>query len=128
MFLQKCSPKIAHRRRSASRWYLFCYFSSARAKGPVRRADREARVSRCKTPTRRMPGAARFWNEKMPHPTDNSEASQGAKNPAVGNDTSLDNELKRESNPLKRFFKMLGPGLVTGASDDDPSGIGTYAV
>jgi len=23
---------------------------------------------------------------------------------------------------------VLGPGLVTGASDDDPSGIGTYAV
>jgi NRAMP (natural resistance-associated macrophage protein)-like metal ion transporter len=24
------------------------------------------------------------------------------------------------------YFKMLGPGLITGASDDDPSGIGTY--
>ena len=22
---------------------------------------------------------------------------------------------------------MLGPGLITGASDDDPSGIGTYS-
>jgi NRAMP (natural resistance-associated macrophage protein)-like metal ion transporter len=28
---------------------------------------------------------------------------------------------------LKRFFKTLGPGLITGASDDDPSGIGTYS-
>jgi NRAMP (natural resistance-associated macrophage protein)-like metal ion transporter len=28
---------------------------------------------------------------------------------------------------LKIFFKKLGPGLVTGASDDDPSGIGTYS-
>src|SRR6266511_5940914 len=36
--------------------------------------------------------------------------------------------LKREPNPVKRFFKMLGPGLITGASDDDPSGIGTYAM
>ncbi len=26
------------------------------------------------------------------------------------------------------FWKRLGPGLVTGASDDDPSGIATYAV
>lgn len=25
------------------------------------------------------------------------------------------------------FFKALGPGLITGASDDDPSGIGTYS-
>lgn len=28
---------------------------------------------------------------------------------------------------FKRFFKKLGPGLVTGAADDDPSGIATYA-
>jgi NRAMP (natural resistance-associated macrophage protein)-like metal ion transporter len=36
-------------------------------------------------------------------------------------------ELEAERNPLKRFGKVLGPGLITGASDDDPSGIGTYA-
>ncbi|WP_022899969.1 NRAMP family divalent metal transporter [Humibacter albus] len=30
-------------------------------------------------------------------------------------------------NPVKRFFGVLGPGLVTGAADDDPSGIATYA-
>ena len=40
---------------------------------------------------------------------------------------SLEAEVKREKNPVKRFFKILGPGLITGASDDDPSGIGTYA-
>jgi NRAMP (natural resistance-associated macrophage protein)-like metal ion transporter len=28
---------------------------------------------------------------------------------------------------LYRFWKILGPGLVTGASDDDPSGIATYS-
>ena len=28
---------------------------------------------------------------------------------------------------LKYFFKSLGPGLITGASDDDPSGIATYS-
>ena len=28
---------------------------------------------------------------------------------------------------IKSFFKLLGPGFITGASDDDPSGIGTYA-
>jgi hypothetical protein len=36
-------------------------------------------------------------------------------------------ELRAEKNPLRRFVKILGPGLITGASDDDPSGIGTYA-
>jgi len=28
---------------------------------------------------------------------------------------------------LKKFFEKLGPGLVTGAADDDPSGIATYS-
>jgi NRAMP (natural resistance-associated macrophage protein)-like metal ion transporter len=27
----------------------------------------------------------------------------------------------------KQFWKIFGPGLITGASDDDPSGIGTYS-
>src|SRR5437588_9262895 len=27
-----------------------------------------------------------------------------------------------------RFFSDLGPGLITGAADDDPSGISTYSV
>ena len=49
------------------------------------------------------------------------------KEPAEGT-APLDLALKREPNPVKRFIKILGPGLVTGASDDDPSGIGTYAV
>jgi NRAMP (natural resistance-associated macrophage protein)-like metal ion transporter len=39
---------------------------------------------------------------------------------------SLESKLERERNPLKRFLMVMGPGLVTGASDDDPSGIGTY--
>src|ERR1700693_2738886 len=29
---------------------------------------------------------------------------------------------------LKRSFGVLGPGLITGAADDDPSGISTYSV
>lgn len=31
------------------------------------------------------------------------------------------------STKLMRFWKIIGPGLVTGASDDDPSGIATYS-
>ncbi|MBI2051786.1 Nramp family divalent metal transporter [Candidatus Roizmanbacteria bacterium] len=30
-------------------------------------------------------------------------------------------------NKIKKFLRVLGPGFVTGASDDDPSGIATYA-
>src|SRR2546422_10680664 len=35
---------------------------------------------------------------------------------------------RHSHNPLVRYFRTLGPGLVTGASDDDPSGVTTYAV
>src|ERR1700730_15439521 len=33
-----------------------------------------------------------------------------------------------ERSPFRRFFSDLGPGLITGAADDDPSGISTYSV
>ncbi len=29
---------------------------------------------------------------------------------------------------IRKFFGILGPGLITGAADDDPSGISTYSV
>jgi NRAMP (natural resistance-associated macrophage protein)-like metal ion transporter len=35
--------------------------------------------------------------------------------------------MKKKPNILIRFWKLLGPGLVTGSSDDDPSGIATYS-
>ena len=35
--------------------------------------------------------------------------------------------IKGSSAKIKKFFKALGPGLITGASDDDPSGIATYS-
>ena len=34
---------------------------------------------------------------------------------------------KRRKSKIKGFWKKLGPGLITGASDDDPSGIATYS-
>jgi NRAMP (natural resistance-associated macrophage protein)-like metal ion transporter len=33
----------------------------------------------------------------------------------------------KKTSKLAKFWKLLGPGLVTGASDDDPSGIATYS-
>jgi NRAMP (natural resistance-associated macrophage protein)-like metal ion transporter len=40
---------------------------------------------------------------------------------------SLEAEVEAEQNPLRRFLRILGPGFISGAADDDPSGIGTYA-
>jgi NRAMP (natural resistance-associated macrophage protein)-like metal ion transporter len=33
-----------------------------------------------------------------------------------------------KQNYLRRFFSVLGPGLITGAADDDPSGVATYSI
>jgi Mn2+/Fe2+ NRAMP family transporter len=35
--------------------------------------------------------------------------------------------LRKPISRLKCFLESLGPGLITGASDDDPSGIATYS-
>lgn len=35
--------------------------------------------------------------------------------------------MSRVFNKIKKFFKTVGPGLITGAADDDPSGIATYS-
>lgn len=44
--------------------------------------------------------------------------------------TRADGRLRptREKRAFRRFFADLGPGLITGAADDDPSGISTYSV
>jgi NRAMP (natural resistance-associated macrophage protein)-like metal ion transporter len=34
----------------------------------------------------------------------------------------------KRSGSLRRFFSALGPGVVTGAADDDPSGVATYSI
>jgi len=39
-----------------------------------------------------------------------------------------DNNKSKNDGPIVRFFANLGPGLITGAADDDPSGISTYSV
>lgn len=43
---------------------------------------------------------------------------------AAAGSTSLD-DARRDG--LGGWLRVLGPGLITGASDDDPSGIGTYS-
>lgn len=36
-------------------------------------------------------------------------------------------EKQKSIQTAKRYWKLLGPGLTTGAADDDPSGIATYS-
>ena len=45
----------------------------------------------------------------------------------IENQQSKTNRLLLGPVRFRRFFSRLGPGLITGASDDDPSGIATYS-
>lgn len=38
-----------------------------------------------------------------------------------------ESRTQRQTHSIRHFFRNLGPGLITGAADDDPSGISTYA-
>lgn len=62
-------------------------------------------------------------SEKSPSPADSSA-------PAIPQVGSSILKTAKASFPhrVEHFFKELGPGLITGAADDDPSGISTYSV
>ena len=50
--------------------------------------------------------------------------------PTIPHDAALPPraDIAKEPNAFRRWVRSLGPGLITGAADDDPSGIGTYSV
>ena len=61
---------------------------------------------------------------------DNANGNEPPKIPHLepaGGTGSLEAAIAEERNPIRRFLKVLGPGFISGAADDDPSGIGTYA-
>ena len=39
----------------------------------------------------------------------------------------VNNKASNTENKFKKILKVMGPGIITGAADDDPSGIATYA-
>src|ERR1051326_7063068 len=57
--------------------------------------------------------------KRSSHPADTADTG----GPPAGRMTI---EQARRKGPLG-WLQLLGPGLITGASDDDPSGIGTYS-
>ena len=44
------------------------------------------------------------------------------------NSSDSDDENGKAPGSLPKIFAVLGPGVITGAADDDPSGISTYSV
>ena len=63
-------------------------------------------------------------NERLASPERTSPAIDGGEGKAA---VSKDNRPSHFGNKIREAFLVLGPGLVTGASDDDPSGIATYS-
>src|SRR6202140_3106814 len=90
----------------------------AKSPAPVRTEDEKP------DPLRRLAGLP-------PHPSGGADAAKRSKDaegaatggPEAGR-TTLEDALRKGP---KGFLQLLGPGLITGASDDDPSGIGTYS-
>ena len=48
-------------------------------------------------------------------------------NASVAEQIRAEVTTKPEASGLRGWLRTLGPGLITGAADDDPSGIGTYS-
>jgi hypothetical protein len=63
----------------------------------------------------------RFYNGSSSQPlTSDHEYERAIMEYEVDSSTKADNEADS-------WFAKLGPGLITGAADDDPSGIATYS-
>jgi Mn2+/Fe2+ NRAMP family transporter len=57
----------------------------------------------------------------------NSAPTDGARSDSSTPESEFD-LTKKNAGPLwRQYLRAMGPGLVTGASDDDPSGIATYS-
>jgi NRAMP (natural resistance-associated macrophage protein)-like metal ion transporter len=59
--------------------------------------------------------------------TDQAVAADTAPRPADTGPPTADTGPRRHRSRLRYLIGILGPGLVTGAADDDPSGIATYS-
>ena len=77
--------------------------------------------------------AVNVESRDMDSSTQNEDPSDPARLPvvdAVGNAKLSARPPFASTKPfawIARFLKLLGPGLITGAADDDPSGIATYS-
>src|SRR5213596_3089614 len=46
----------------------------------------------------------------------------------MSGEPNVSRQVRMVKRRFRRFFDRLGPGLISGAADDDPSGISTYSV
>ena len=64
---------------------------------------------------------------KKPKPTPNVGKSHVQSVQSSSHQSEFDLTPEHEGSIWRQYLRATGPGLVTGASDDDPSGIATYS-
>src|SRR5260221_6448917 len=69
----------------------------------------------------RQPPAAKIAALQCPGRRPTRQAKSQPSRDSVAN-------VKIKPGPLRKFLSILGPGVITGAADDDPSGIATYSI
>src|SRR4051812_24269276 len=78
------------------------------------------------SPRRSSRGSSCPW-EHLPCRSTTAARSSGPRRVSSGARRSLADSDSHEPPEHVPLLKRLGPGLVTGAADDDPSGIATYS-
>jgi NRAMP (natural resistance-associated macrophage protein)-like metal ion transporter len=68
-----------------------------------------------------------FWNESQAPTIDQPEYPTAEPNQKCKPMTNVSTHAEAMIASTRRLFRLFGPGLVTGAADDDPSGIATYS-
>jgi NRAMP (natural resistance-associated macrophage protein)-like metal ion transporter len=81
---------------------------------------------------RLLPEIKKEFNMAEEKDTDGSEVHSSIEPQFVGDDVVVPTLASVPASPepvgwLRKTIKIFGPGLVTGAADDDPSGIATYS-
>ncbi len=67
-----------------------------------------------------------LWEKFFSAPAEVLEKGVEAGN-EIKNDIEKEIEKEKPVKEVTKYWKILGPGLITGAADDDPSGIATYS-
>src|SRR5215831_18875138 len=73
------------------------------------------------------PGTSGKQDQRRPPGNAGAPGKRGNRAPKRPPDSGGSSETGGKQGLIRRLVAVLGPGLITGASDDDPSGIGTYA-
>jgi NRAMP (natural resistance-associated macrophage protein)-like metal ion transporter len=64
----------------------------------------------------------------MNSPKSSNDSNQKTETLVERAELTIEHGGQLATNQIKTVSRIVGPGVVTGASDDDPSGIGTYSV